>query len=346
MPYELEGSLEAAVKALRHNLPHTEIHIDEITDKTKFGPGVKADKIIRLTIGEKRIQYYAEIKRNLQRPYVGLLVHYRNLVPAPFLLVAQYVNEALAEDLRRNRIEFIDGAGNAYIDQPPLYVYIKGNKPKDRGREGIRDRAFRGTGLKVVFVFLCDPQMVNQNYRAIARAAGVALGNIGSIIDDLTRQGFLLDMGKKGHKLIDKKRLLARFVEDYPNKLRQRLVMGRFQGNLDWRETKALGFGNALWGGEVAAAKMTDYLKPQNLTIYMEPKRLEPFLLKYRLKRDPDGEIEILGIFWGLEGLAVHKGLVHPILAYADLLATADERNIEAAQVIYERHIAEHIRED
>ena len=346
MPYELEGLFDAAVKALRDNLPHAKIDINEIADEAKLGPDAKVDKIIRLTIGEKRIQYNVEVKRNLQRPYVGLLVHRRNLVPGPFLLVAHHVNEALAEDLRRNRIEFIDGAGNAYIDQPPLYVHVKGNKPKDKRRDVAKDRAFRGTGLKVVFVFLCDPQMVNKNYRAIARAAGVALGNIGLIIDDLTTQGFLLDMGKKGHKLIDKKRLLDRFVEDYPKKLRQRLLLGRFQGHMDWRKTKALGFDNALWGGEVAAAEMTDYLKPQNLTIYLEPKLFEQFLIKYRLKKDPNGEIEVLGIFWGLEGLAVHKGLVHPILVYADLMATADERNIETAQVIYERHIAEHIRED
>ena len=346
MLHELERLLEAAIKAFRDNHAQAEIDINEIADEAKIGPGAIVDKIIRLTMGEKQIQYNVEIKRNLQRPYVGLIIHRRNHIPGPFLLVTNYVNEAIAEDLRKNKIEFIDAAGNAYIDQPPLFIHIKGNKLKDKWLGAMRDQAFRGTGLKVVFIFLGNPQMVNKNYRAIARAAGVALGNIGMIIDDLTKQGFLLDMGKKGYKLVNKRRLLDRFVGDYPKRLRQRLLMGRFQGILDWREMDALGFENALWGGEVAAAEMTDYLKPQNLTIYLEPKLFEKFLIKHRLKKDPNGEIEILELFWGLDNLAGNKGLVHPILVYTDLIATANNRNIETAQVIYERYIAELIRED
>jgi len=345
MQYELEGLFEAAVKALRDNLPHAVIVINEITDEAKFGPDIKVDKIIRLTIGEKRIQYYVEIKRNLQRPYVGLVIHRRNLIPGPFLLVTHYVNDAIAEDLRKNKIEYIDATGNAYINQPPLYIHIEGNQPKERWLEVIRDEAFRGTGLRVVFIFLCNPQMVNENYRTIAHAAGVALGNVGLIIKDLTKQGFLLDMGKKGYRLVSKKRLFNRFVEDYPKKLRKRLLLGKFQGNPALGNTKVLGF-DALWGGEVAAAEMTDYLKPQNLTIYLAPFYINKFLLEYRLNKNPDGEIELLEIFWEPTHLFDYKGLVHPILVYADLMATAIDRNIETAQVIYDRYIAQLVRED
>ena len=346
MIYQLEAIFKAAVAALRANLAHTEIEIQENADEAKLGPDYIVDKTIWLTIGLKRVQYYVEIKRNLQRPYVGLIIHRRNFIPGPFLLVADYVNEPMAEDLKKNKIEFIDAAGNAYINQPPLYIYIKGNKPQDKRLEAVRDRAFRGTGLKVAFTFLCNPQMVNKNYRAIARAAGVALGNIGLIINDLVTQDFLLDMGKKGYKLVNKKRLLDRFIEDYPKKLRQRLLLGRFQSHLDWKETHFLGLENVYWGGEVAAAVMTDYLKPQQLTIYLAPALFEDFLLKYRLKKDPDGEIEILEAFWEPAKLVGDVGLVPPILVYADLIATADKRNIETAQVIYERDILQLIRED
>ena len=41
-----------------------------------------------------------------------------------------------------------------------------------------------------------------------------------------------------------------------------------------------------------------------------------------------------------------YEDLVHPILIYADLLATGNERNIETARMIYDQHIVQLIRED
>ncbi len=346
MVNELEAVFENAIKAFRDNFAQAQVQvIKEIEHNQQPRPDDKVDKIIEMTIGEKRVEYYVEIKRNLQRPNIGVLIGLRHFLPGPLLLVTNYVNPAIAEDLRKNKIEYLDATGNAYIDQPPLYIHMKGNKPINRWLEVIRDEAFRGTGLRVVFIFLCNPEMVNRNYRVIAHAAGIALGNIGLIMKDLIKQGFLLDMGKKGYRLVNKKRLLDRFVEYYPIKLRQRLLEGKFQGNLDWRKTEPLGF-DALWGGEAAAARITDYLKPQNLTVYAPPYLINTFLIEYKLKKDPFGEIEILELFWEPPNLFNNKGAVHPILVYADLMATTNNRNVETAQVIYDRYIAQLIRED
>ena len=37
-------------------------------------------------------------------------------------------------------------------------------------------------------------------------------------------------------------------------------------------------------------------------------------------------------------GYEAEKGLVHPILAYADLMATDDTRNLETAKKLYDQH--------
>jgi hypothetical protein len=50
--------------------------------------------------------------------------------------------------------------------------------------------------------------------------------------------------------------------------------------------------------------------------------------------------------FWGVGFKGFQEDLAHPIVIYADLLATGDKRNIEAAKMIYEREIAGPIRED
>ena len=96
-------------------------------------------------------------------------------------------------------------------------------------------------------------------------------------------------------------------------------------------------------GGEVAAAYLTKYLKPKVVTIYAkEPGRIA---LAHRLRKKPDGNVEILKIFWNFEHLRQptlrdYTDLVHPILIYADLMATGDARNIETAEIIYEQQLA------
>jgi hypothetical protein len=40
------------------------------------------------------------------------------------------------------------------------------------------------------------------------------------------------------------------------------------------------------------------------------------------------------------------KGLVPPLLIYADLMATGDARAIEAAEIIYDKYIARLVRKD
>ena len=48
----------------------------------------------------------------------------------------------------------------------------------------------------------------------------------------------------------------------------------------------------------------------------------------------------------GFEKEAALRGVVPPVLAYADLLATGDPRNREVAGMIYDEYIARYCRED
>ena len=95
-------------------------------------------------------------------------------------------------------------------------------------------------------------------------------------------------------------------------------------------------------GGETAAAKLTKYLKPQVVTIYVGP-NTGRLLLDNRIKKDPKGDIELRRIFWNFNIDWLYRNLVHPILIYADLLATGDPRNVETANVIYEQELLKFI---
>jgi hypothetical protein len=263
----------------------------------------------------------------------------------PLLLVTKYINTQLADELKQNGTEFLDTAGNTFINQPPLYIFVKGNKP-DIVKTPPTKRTFKPAGLKVIYAFLCNPGLENKTYREIAAETGVALGTVDWIMKELKELRFLLDMGKRGQRLIQKENLLQRWVTAYPEQLRPKLTLGRFRGEYGWWQQKTLDPFKAQWGGEVAAAKLTQYLQPQIITIYIAPQDLDQLLIKNRLKRDQTGDVEILKRFWKPAEIWKYEDLVHPILIYADLLATGNERNIETAKIIYDQHIVQLIRED
>lgn len=342
--YIEEDIFQAALDACRNNIV-IPIRFEVVATETVYN-NQRIDKILQMEVHDKTVQYCVEIKNNVTRANIGLIVQQKEKLPNPLLLVANHINEFIAEHLKENKIEFIDAAGNAFINQPPLYVFVKGNRPDDKFKDVQQGQAFRPTGLRVVFAFLCYPDLINKTYRDIARIAGVALGNIGWVITDLKNNGFILDMGKRGRKLVQKEQLLNRFVEEYPRRLRQQLLVGRYTGQPDWYQENNIHTEYALWGGELAAAKLTKYLKPQNITVYIKHRHLNDFLLQNRLKKDIYGKIEILKYFWEQTDLTENKDFVHPILIYADLMATANQRNIETAKMIYEQYIVRHIRED
>jgi len=260
------------------------------------------------------------------------------------LMITEYATPPITDLLKELNIFFIDTTGNAYINEPGLYVFIKGNKPQLTLKTKTQKRLFKPSGLRVVFAFLNNPEMINKPYRDIAKAADVALGTIGWLVKDLKETGFCLEIGKRNRKLMNLENLFKRWVETYPEQLRPKLVRERFEtaNHNWWKEINIKDYG-ACWGGEVAAANLTDYLKPAKATIYTnEP--IGELVLKNRLRKADHGNVEILTPFWNFKYELADRDIVPPILVYADLMATGDQRNIEAAEMIYEKYIGRFVR--
>lgn len=340
-----EEIFQLAIEAFKKNIPMP-TEIDTLDLEPSVTNGFQVDRQIRMRIQERALDYYAEIKTNVTRTNTFLLFMNRDKLNIPLLLITKYVNAQMAERLKQDGIEFIDTAGNAYINKPPLYIFIKGNRPPEIPKHALVKRAFRPAGLRMIFTFLCNPGFENKNYREIAAATDVALGTVGWIMKELRELGFLLDMGKRGYKLIQKEKLFHQWVTAYPEQLRPKQVLGRFGGEDGWWQQKKLDPLIAQWGGEIAAARLTHYLKPELITIYVTAQKLNQLLLEDRLKRDLVGDVEILERFWKPGGMWNDDDLVHPILIYADLLATGNQRNVETAKMIYEQHIIRFIGQD
>jgi len=80
--------------------------------------------------------------------------------------------------------------------------------------------------------------------------------------------------------------------------------------------------------------------------MYITADQLNQVLLENKLRQDEKGNVEILARFWQQAIFRHPEEAVHPILIYADLLATGNQRNLETAKLIYERHILRLVGKD
>lgn len=301
----------------------------------------RTDLVIRMQ--EYEIAFTAEVILFVNRARIGLIAQKLKSVKGVPLLITEYVNPQLLNTVRELGINFIDAAGNAFINEPPLFINIKGNKIFKPITRETGERTFYTAGLQTVYQLLCNPGLEKNTIREIAEEANVAAGTVHITLKELVKQGYLVKQDNGQNKLINKEDLLKKWITQYPDKLKPKYFIARYEvegekfiENLDIKKY------GALWGGEVAAAKLTGYLCPYIYTIYMGEKRGE-FILRNRLKKNVNGKLELIKKFWKFDDKRYNE-LTHPILVYADLMATGDPRNIETANIIYEKYLIEYIR--
>lgn len=304
------------------------------------------DYIVRAQIFEKDFLWYVQIKNRLTKAAELQALINKDKAQHPFLLVTGYVHPEAATRLHDSGIQFIDTVGNAFVNQPPVLIFVRGNRPEKEETAVPAARLFKGVGLKIAYLLLCRPELADRPYRELADMTDVALGTVNGTMAELIQKGFILDMGKKGKKLLDGKALFERWIAAYPDYLKAKLLLGRFRGDGDWWKEVQLDPALAQWGGEVAAAKLTGYLKPGTVTLYANKNRLTDLVIANRLKKDPHGNVEILERFWPPRKNFREGDTVHPILIYADLVAIGEQRTMETARMIYEQHLDRHFGQD
>ena len=304
--------------------------------------GLQAGAVVRIGEGRQARTYLVEIKRGLRPATLGAALHQIDRFDKPGMLIADYVTPAMAETLKVRGVAFLDTAGNAFLDQPPLYVWVKGQRPQEKLAAGaLTGRAFQPGGLKILFALLCHPEWIHQPYRKIAEHAGVAHGTVGWVMIDLQQLGFVADIDGK-RRLLQQERLLKQWTEAYARTLRPKLLIGRYRTEtLGWWADFNPHEYEVLLGGEAAAEEVTGHLRPETITLYVA-KAAPRLLLDYKLRPDPAGPVEFLKRFWAFDTEA--ETVVPLPLIYADLVMTGDARCLETADLIYERIIDRFVR--
>lgn len=322
-----------------------------VAKEPKAADGRRPDATIEVDGPHKRLELVAEIKAVDREIGLAAAKQQLDAFGKPGILLTPYLTAELATRCREKLdLQFMDTVGNAYLRAPGLYVFIRGQHPPGGVGPAVRTRGGgTATALRVVFALLCQPELLNAPYRDIVRAARVALGAVGWVFNDLHGRGYVLGGQRtRDRRLLDPGRLLGEWVTNYPIKLRPRLNPRRFRvADPRWWQKARLPEG-AFWGGEVAAAKLTEHLNPAAYTVYIDPARrregIGQLARRHQLRADPAGQLEILDTFWNFPGAAKQPEVVPPLLVYADLLATLDPRNLEIAKRIREEHLDHALR--
>lgn len=287
----------------------------------------------------KTLQYTCDVKRNIDRFAALGDLRARSMQAAESLLVCGPLSSALAMRCRELEIQFIDTAGNAYLnDGQGLLIYIEGRKAA-RASSARRDATITPVVLRLMFGALAQPSLLNAPYREIAYAVGISTGAIAKAFDTMEAAGFIGRTASGTRMIRTPERMLSEWATGYLQRLRPQLEKFRFSAPqpLDTVAAWAPEYRTSAWGGEVAASIVTGHLKPASFTMYLdaaEPKLVGELVKQFRLRADPDGPIEIVKAFWNMDRFADAFPTVPLHLIYADLLEANDPRNLAVAQLI------------
>lgn len=291
----------------------------------------------------QKLKFNVEVKKELRNHQLDLLLEMGEKY-APLIVVAEKIFPKIKEEFRRHHIAYLETNGNVYLKENDILVWIEGNKPLPKEKEK-GNLAFNKTGLKVVFLFLMNEEYLNMPYREIATKTNTALGNIKNVINGLKEQGYLIKLNDDQYRLTNKDQLLEKWINAYEERLKPTLEVGtfRFLKQEDFNQWKKITLRpmKTYWGGEPAGDLFTDYLTPEILTLYTIETRNE-LIKNYRLIPDENGDVKVYEKFWLYD--EVNYNIAPPLLVYADLINTRNERCIDTAKKIYDKFLQDKFR--
>ena len=192
----------------------------EVTHFEPAGTHKRADAYVNIAHNNKNYEFVVEVKNVDRFATVAQVKHQLEEFNKAPLLIAPKLTEAAANNCKELGLNFIDLAGNAYINEPDFFILIKGQKLDQQQHNPMHtfngNKVLTTTNLRMVFALLCKPELLNAPYREIAKVAGIALGAVGWGFYDLAARALTLGDGKKNNRvLIQNEKLIQEWVTNY-----------------------------------------------------------------------------------------------------------------------------------
>ena len=248
----------------------------------------------------------------------------------PIMLIVGDISPQNLMKFAEEGFNVLDLAGNCYINIPPLYILITGQKlvkPKETVK-----KVFNDSAIKLIFYFLLDKSNIAKPYRKIVEETGFSIGTVKNVIEEMTLQHHIIKT-PKGRVLMNWRKLLDDWQVAYNQTLKPKLFLKKMtlakpERIKNWKDTKLPQ--DACWGGESGANLTDGYLIPEIHTIYTGGDSNE-IIRTSRILPSSEGEILVYKKFWtGIE----ENHIAPKILIYADLMGTANSRCLDAAKRI------------
>lgn len=293
-----------------------------------------------------RQEYEFELKTTRSLGYAGLepLLARARAQPGRrrWLLLASYVSRSLGAHLRASQLDFVDASGNCHLDAADRYfASVEGRKVTAERPPSLR---VRSGGMQVLFVLAADPALVALPVRELARLAGTGKSATAAVIARLIDEGLIVETAT-GRRVVRSQDLVERWISTYPD-LRRRWVQGRYRAHesdpeaLERKVADAMPATSWAWGGTAASVRMLGHYRGAETILHVN----EPVPdLPRQLRAIPDraGPLTILITPPPLAFAGAQAHVVHPLLVYAELLVSTDERARNTATRLRERYLGE-----
>lgn len=262
------------------------------------------------------------------------------------MIFAPHVGRELGELFARAGVNFIDLAGNCHVRFGDAYLArVQG---LTTASPPAPSKGMRAPAYSALLALLLDEALLEKSTRAIAEAAGnISPQTAADLRARLLAQGDVLrTRGAYRWSPNGRARALDGLLGGWSATLVPHLLLGRFRARerelaaLEARLSKTLdAIAPWRWGGGAAAQRLTGFFRGDDTTIYVAD---PPADLARQLGLVPDREGPIALLSAPVPGAFVSPvaGTVHPLLVYADLLASGDERAREAAHEVHTRFLA------
>lgn len=324
------------------------IQVETVASEARAGTNAtRADAVITLRGPMGKTEWACEHKPRFERATLGPTLHHLVRLREQFgraLLLTEHVTPPIADELRAQGLGFVDLAGNAFLQDEGLFVWVTG-RPRV-ARTGVERRALHAAGTKLLCVLLRQRRHEG-TLRELGEEAGIALGGVARILRELERRTWIRRV-KDGVELQEPDAMLKRWDEAYADTLRPKL----FETNCRRRPGVALerlaelvataGLGErVLVGGELGAALLTKYLRPETATLHLDGIEPKDAMRALELVPDPEGDVALVRAFGRVDVGTARKAatLADPLWIHAELLLHPDDRLRDVAEKVRIEHI-------
>jgi len=315
-----------------------------------------ADAFLEITTDWGPVQAAVKVIRIPKAPILQHLIMTEKKREVPRILLAEYVQANVAEDLKNHRIHFVDCQGNAFLYFPgKIFVDIQGRRPKKESAKN-QTALFQPKGMQLLFVLLTQEKAINEPIRVMMKKAGIAFERTATSIKELKDKGFVYQDKDRRLRFIHKKDLMERWLANYCDRLRPKLVIGTYrirpslQAHVEDTLKTALADAPKAYalGGGVGADLLTGYYRGPAIDIFIDPAYAGRIKEALNLIPAKDTNVTLLNLFTPdilFEGRNGHP-VANPLLVYAELLCHGGDRERDTAAMVYNRYLKTVFHED